>query len=172
VKRKPEPKRAKSESGLDLRHVSQVVVVDVLGVSRQSVSRWKDAPRNRDGTYDLAKVVQWRLKRMEEDALLAEEGQAEKGKSKQLERLRKLRADMADMDKREREKKLVDADEVERVWTRFVTGLRAKIMRLPVEIRGALFEAGLSSEVQQMAQDVADVRCRGALNELAKEKAS
>jgi len=52
---------------IDVGKVRQKEVLAVVGVSKPTIGEWerKGCPRNKDGSYNLAAVVQWREKQLE-----------------------------------------------------------------------------------------------------------
>ena len=48
---------------VDFRHATQRQVALAHGVDERTVRRWSDLgmPRNKDGSYDLAVTVRWRV---------------------------------------------------------------------------------------------------------------
>lgn len=54
--------------GLDLDRIPQDRTIQVMGVTRPTIGAWEQrgCPRNEDGSYNLALVVQWRAKELEE----------------------------------------------------------------------------------------------------------
>lgn len=85
--------------------VSQSVAAEVLGVDARTLRRWKTAPRRTDGRYDLRELVAWRIREVEIELLGT--GQDTESRSEGLERLRKARAELAELDLQERRGELV-----------------------------------------------------------------
>lgn len=90
----------------DLRGVSQQFVADFFGVTRRAVQKW-ECPRRDDSKYDLVAVAEWRYRMLEaraEEAMLAGESTAG------LERYRRAKAGIAELDLAERSGQLVDRE--------------------------------------------------------------
>lgn len=92
----------------------------MFGVRPQAVSAWKDCPRNKDGTWNLASVVRWKLQRAQEEAEL-DAGIDERGDG--LERYRAARADRAELEVAQMRGDLVDRADVEARWGRVLSHL-------------------------------------------------
>ena len=77
-----------------LESLPLTLVCEVMGVARQIVYEWveKGAPRNEDGSFNLAEFVKWRL----DELLNRSYGEAD---SPELERFRAARADIVEMDR-------------------------------------------------------------------------
>jgi hypothetical protein len=83
------------------KHFPQSATAYVVGLVPRSF-RDTDAPRNEDGTYDLAAVYRWGTERATDDPLLTG------GDSPNLERYRKAKAELAEMDAAERRGQMAD----------------------------------------------------------------
>ena len=83
-----------------------------FGVSTRTVDRWvlSGFPKKSNGRYNLPECVAWRIDQLTMDAAAGEPA------SPQLERFRKLRADLLAIDLKEREGKLVPIDNVYQAW--------------------------------------------------------
>lgn len=108
---------------VDLHHVTQQVLSEVLGVSTKAIQAWRDCPRNRDSSYDLAVVVPWRVRQLEERA-----GKKESAKSSSTSDLetRKLEAEvkLKELQIREKEKDVWSRD-----WVRGIVDRQAVALR-------------------------------------------
>ena len=105
---------------LDYRKCTASQVGWIFGVRPQAVSAWKDCPRNKDGTWHLASVVQWKMKRAQEEAEL-DAGIDERGDG--LERYRAARADRAELEVAQMRGELVSKSDVEARWGRVLSHL-------------------------------------------------
>lgn len=89
--------------------LTATVIADLWGVSAQAVGLWHSrdqCPRNRDKTYNLREVIQWRedrLRSANDDGLVGPDSPA-------LERYRDEKAKLAQLDRFEREGKLLPRD--------------------------------------------------------------
>lgn len=90
----------------------------MFGVRPQAVSAWKDCPRNKDGTWNLASVVRWKMQRAKEEAEL-DAGIDERGDG--LERYRAARADRAELEVAQMRGELVSKVDVEARWGRVLS---------------------------------------------------
>jgi hypothetical protein len=120
---------------VDLLHLTQKLICQLLMVSRMTINRWvKDGcPRNPDGSYPGPAVVAWMVSRIEEKAEAANQ-QPVVG-ARWLEAYREERYRMAKLDRLEREGQLISvADQNQGNAARLrelVHGLKAFCDRLP-----------------------------------------
>lgn len=91
----------------DIRRVTQRIAAEILGVSARTLRDMPEAPRNRDGSYSLPALVAWRLALEDERA-----GAVESDADSPLDRFRKARAELTEMDLAERRGELLRKHEV------------------------------------------------------------
>ena len=101
----------------DAAHMTASAVAKIFGIRRQSFAAWKGLPRNPDGTFDLAAVVQWRVES------LTEQLRAPEPESSALERYREARARRAELEVGQLQDSLVDKADVEARWGRVLSHL-------------------------------------------------
>lgn len=101
----------------DATRMTAAALGRLFGVSAQAVGRW-DCPRNPDRTYDLAAVIAWRVEQARDEL-----SGVDPSRSQELERLRRIRADLAQLDLDRQRGNLVDVNEVGAIWGRMVTQL-------------------------------------------------
>jgi len=95
------------------------VVAKVFGIRRQSFAAWKGLPRNPDGTFDLAAVVQWRVESLTEQL----RARVPEPPSTALERYREARARRAELEVGQMQDSLVSKSDVEARWGRVLSHL-------------------------------------------------
>ena len=102
---------------VDLRSLRVGETAAAFGVSRQSIHDWsrKGCPRNADGTFPLAELIEWRVAQLLERS-------GERPAATAESRFRAARAEAAEMDLRERRGQLLDRREV-------VVGIIARVHR-------------------------------------------
>lgn len=113
-----------------LNHMKAADVAKLYQVDPSAVSKWVSrdkCPRNADGTFDLAAVIAWREERLSAAAETEKTG----GKSEELERWRRHRADLAELDLKFRRGQLLDRAEVERGRVERVQIVKAALLALP-----------------------------------------
>ena len=103
----------------DFQQCSAAEVGRVFGVSRQAVCAWKGCPRNSDGSFDLAHVIQWKLESLTEQL----RARAPEPPSTSLERYREARARRAELEVGQLQDSLVDKADVEARWGRVLSHL-------------------------------------------------
>jgi len=84
---------------LDIHRVPQNVAIGVLATTRPTVGAWekKGCPRNADGSYDLAAVVQWRMRELTADVRRARE-EANRGRQRrELAQAERAEIELAEM---------------------------------------------------------------------------
>ena len=133
----------------DVSRTPQNTVAAILGVSRQTVAAW-DCPRNGDSTYDLKRVIQWRLAFIEAQCEAAGDGP----RSKELERLRHIQAEREqiklDIDRGE----LVKVADVEHEWGLVLSRLRMHLVHLPNTIRAGLDPTAANTVIPVIEREV------------------
>src|SRR4051812_14117329 len=94
-----------------VKALGQSAAAYIIGLKPRSF-RDLDAPRNDDGTYNAAELVKWQVARTAspDDPLLAG------GDSPNLERYRKAKAELAEMDAAERRGQLADVNALCEWW--------------------------------------------------------
>ena len=103
----------------DAAHMTASAVAKIFGIRRQSFAAWKGLPRNPDGTFDLAAVVQWRVENLAEQL----RSRAPEPPSTALERYREARARRAELEVGQLQDSLVDKADVEARWGRVLSHL-------------------------------------------------
>jgi hypothetical protein len=103
----------------DAAHMTASAVAKIFGIRRQSFAAWKGLPRNPDGTFDLAAVVQWRVESLTEQL----RARAPEPESSALERYREARARRAELEVGQLQDSLVDKADVEARWGRVLSHL-------------------------------------------------
>lgn len=141
----------------------QKVVVDLLATSRKVLLEWEAAgmPRNSDRSYDLFAVLIWLKRRWLRGE---EEDNGVGASSEQLERLRRIRADMAQIELDARRGEIVERAEVEAQWSRLFAALKQRLLSLGSSL-GPRLEGQHARDIARELND--EMRCR--LNDLAKQ---
>jgi hypothetical protein len=95
-------KRIVSDEAAVLDALSQTSAARLLGVARSTLAEAADAPRSADGTYPGARLVRWFLSRRLAESAAAGDPMLAVGDSPALERYRRARASLAELDYAER----------------------------------------------------------------------
>jgi len=142
------------------RALPQKVMLRVFETSRRVILDWQDAgmPRAKDKSYDLYSAVPWMRKRLAR-SVDSDDG----GGSAELERGRGLRANMLELDLREREGELLDAAEVKSQWGRLLTTFRQTLLGIPSRLAPALAATDDPVETSRLLEE----QIAGALAALA-----
>jgi DNA-binding XRE family transcriptional regulator len=106
------PSNTKDQLSL-LSSLSQTTAAQLIGIKRETLKS-SDAPRREDGTYDARELVKWALAR--ERANATDDPLLTGGDSPNLERYRKAKAELAEMDAAERRGQIVSVDELCDWW--------------------------------------------------------
>ena len=111
----------------------------VLGVHPSTVSRWvarTGCPRSPDGTYDLRKVILWRLEDCELENVSSENEEAQRW----LTEFRRERALLAKIERKRTEKELISKEDVATEWAKRLSNLALSldnlVNRLPPMLEG------------------------------------
>lgn len=143
----------------DATRSSQNTVAQILGVSRQAVASW-DAPRNGDKSYDLRRVVQWRVAMVESQAAVADDGKS----TPELKRLRRIQGDRAELDLARERHQLVNVTDVEHEWGVLLSRLRLRLVRLPQALLAVLPPATANTAIPIVEREI-----KGALDDIVRE---
>lgn len=141
----------------DTERMNATQCARLFGVSRQALSQWA-CPKNTDGTYCAKDVILWKVAKAKEDA---SDGASAATKDKDVRRLRKAKADRAELEVKKMTGQVIDRGEVETMWSRLLTRLRQGVMSIPDRIANAASVA----EAVVLCRDIA----RGELNAVADE---
>jgi phage terminase Nu1 subunit (DNA packaging protein) len=133
----------------DVSRMTQLSVASVLGMTRQAVAGW-DCPRNRDNTYDLRAVVQWRLAVVESQSSTPEDAKS----TKELRRLRQLQGDKVEMELAVSRGELVRVADVDREWGLVLSRLRMHLVHLPNMIRAGLDPTSANTVIPVIEREV------------------
>ena len=160
------PNAAELRQATPYRSVAKGAVAVIFGLSPQAVDKWSGCPRNADRTYDLVKVVPWRLEALQKEAISRTVGEPKK-QSTSLERTRKFRAELTKLDLLERRKMLVSTEEVQKKWATLLSRFKARLSHLGIRVRGKLAHQQLPHEIIHAVQVSVDKEIDSALTELA-----
>jgi len=147
------------------RRVRQVVLVELLDTSRKMVREWERAgmPRNDDRTYSLFRVLPWLRRRWVVDD--GTDGQEKAANSPELERWRKARADMAELELSQRLGEVVLRSLVEEQWGRLLTAVKQNLLGIPNRLAAELALVNEPAEAQALVDDA----IRQALEDLVNQ---
>lgn len=143
--------------------VSQEVAAYAIGLSSRQLRNRKDAPRNRDGKYDLAAVVAWWVTEKLRDAQEEIAGNGVE-KSPNLEALRGVKLEIAEMERDQLMGKLVSVDEVRTSIARAGDALKRRFLSMAGSIAPRLQGQGVEAAAQ-----IIDIEVRDALDEFCEE---
>lgn len=107
-----------------MARVSQTHLAAVMGCTRQAVAKWA-CPKNRDGSYDLAKVIVWYVGKQIDQAL--REAPEEKSL---IDRMRSAKVRKAEIEVAKLEERLIEAEPVEQRWAETVTRFANALVQL------------------------------------------
>jgi hypothetical protein len=108
---------------VDFSHLKQKELASALGLSDRSIRSIqadKTFPRNKDGSYDLPKIITWLLNR-----------NAPGEGAKWLTEYRRQRALIADLSRQEKEGHLVDRDQAVKWIVGLVSECKAVLLAIP-----------------------------------------
>lgn len=116
-----------------LSELSQADLQAIFGVSDRSIQRWYDAnpPLPRHGTgrgtfHIWSEVFPWYL--------AYQAGLSSNGGNPDKDRLQRAEADLAEMKRDAMAGRLLEAEDVERVWSSTLASFRAKLLNLPAKV--------------------------------------
>lgn len=129
------------EGSCDVSRVPQSEVIRILGVSKPTMGEWgkRGCPRNRDKSYDLAAVWQWRMAELEERIRLARRlSMLEKGRARKMD----ADAELAEMSVAQRKGELLPRAGVIAGWVARYKGVQTRLLGM----LGRLGSRGVSNE--------------------------
>ena len=144
----------------DAYRMKATSLATVLGVSRQTIGKW-DCPRNTDRTYDLSKVLQWRIVQLTSQSLLTESGGRQ---SPEMKRLRHIQADREQIKLDIDRGAVVQTVDVEHAWGVLLTRLRLRLVRLPQALMAVLPPATANTAIPIVEREI-----KGALDDIVRE---
>jgi phage terminase Nu1 subunit (DNA packaging protein) len=132
-------------------------VAEYFQVSERAVHTWikqgmpgkAGRPGTQEGAFPLFEIEAWREGRKTPRLSTSEET-----KSQAQARLSTIKADMLELDLREKRGELIDANEIARRWARVTTEARAILAQLPALVAKQL-PAELDAKVRKKARQVA-----------------
>jgi hypothetical protein len=141
----PKPSKPTTQNQIEqLKALNQGAAAWLVGQSSRTF-RDSTAPRNPDGTYNGKSVADWIRQSASPDADPMLAG----GDSPNLERYRKAKAELAEMDAQERQGRLVDVDALAEWWsTEIAAPLRRAMATLQLQF-GAEAEAIIAAALQK-----------------------
>jgi len=153
---------AKTEEKNEWFELTTAQVMEVIGVSRMSVTNFMDAgmPKLARGTYDVRAVVQWYVARKQEEF---DKRIANLGSEEAETRYRLAKAESAELDLAVKRGQLVPVDKVLSMWETHIGSAKAKLMAIPSRMATLVLAAQSKQEVQALLEEVQ----REGLNELA-----
>jgi hypothetical protein len=147
----------------DIENATRTDVAALFNVHPSTISRWvarDGCPRNPSGTFDLRKVILWRLDDGDLESVSCEDEQA----TKWLTEFRKERALLAQIERKRAEGRLWPVKEIERQWNGRIllvtAGLTALAYRLPPILAGKdrnEMRAIIKAEVRELRNNYAEV---------------
>ena len=145
----------------DAYHMKATSLATVLGVSRQTIGKW-DCPRNTtDRTYDLSKVLQWRIAQLTSQSLLTESGGRQ---SPEMKRLRHIQADREQIKLDIDRGAVVQTVDVDHEWGVLLTRLRHRLVRLPQALMAVLPPATANTAIPIVEREI-----KNALDDIVRE---
>lgn len=141
----------------DIRRCPQGLAAAVLGITDRGLRKGR-APRNRDGTYHLGKLLKWRLAEVE--AKYAETAGSKD--NPELERLRAANAQLRELDLAERRGELVSAVDVAQEVQSGTRALTEALLGL-----SATLTPQLAGRPEAEVSEVLDETIRGLLGDLS-----
>lgn len=122
----------------------------LLGVSQPWVTRARAAglPRRSDGRHDLSPVFRWVREREREKPPVPAAGE-----SKELERWRRARADVAELDLEQRRGELVDRNEVVDYVCRTIDALKQRLRNMTKRLASRLYDAPSAAYCEEQIEE-------------------
>lgn len=141
---------------------TQEAVARSLGVSTRTVQYWaRDGmPVNSDGTYDILKIQEWRMKKQGhgKKSDLSKKDQADL-------RFRTAKANLAEMDYKKKMGQLLDKDDVEAGRVERVIVLKKKLLDMPRQLAPQL----VGQEIVKI-EEILNLRIREAIEEFSQDQ--
>lgn len=129
-----------------LKSIKQIEVAALLGLTERRIQQLygEGLPRNGEGrgtTHDWYAVLPWHLARI---------SGSKPGQEPVTDRARRERAeaDLAEMDRDRKAGVLLDAAQVERIWSEQCANMRAKLLSLPAKV-AVRIDDGMSLAVRE-----------------------
>lgn len=146
----------------DIEKTTRNELSAVFDVHPSTVSRWvarDGCPRNPDGTFDLRKVIMWRLEDSDLEAVSCENEEAQRW----LTQFRRERALLAQIERKKAEGLLWPLEKIQQQWNHRVllvtSGLTALADRLPPVLAGKSrneIRAIIREEVRELRNNYAE----------------
>ena len=151
---------------MDFTALNQKQVAAAMGTNPRTIRRWvaDGCPKNDDGTYSLPDVVGWRIDLEAEAAAPSTEDGA-----RYLAEWRKERAQIARMDREERETVLIRREDAEKDWIDHIMQARSRLLSIPNRL-GPVLSDHFGGDRLQTANAVEDAR--EVIHETLKELAN
>ena len=153
--------------------VNKTDLSEIVGISQRSLTTWQkngmpiavDGTRGSENLYDTKEVIDWMIQREIERRISDHGGSETDFYDLEMERARLTyhQANIASLDQKIKEGKLIPADVVEGAWVDFVAAFRAKVLSVPTKAAHQFI--GLNDLAQ--IQDVLKEHLYEALAELA-----
>ncbi len=153
---------------MDLLKLSRKNLAKGFAVDVRTISRWHQSgmPRNDDGSYNLPECIAWKIEQVQED-ILPENAETEESQ-KWLTAFRRERAKLARLDRQEKEKKLLPADQVVSAWSQFITAARARLLGVRSKVAPLIIEYLPDLDERESVLGLIDSNVKEALTDLSK----
>jgi len=131
----------RSKKQVNFRHVSRDVLASIFNVTVRAVAHWSNAgcPRHADGTFDPAKVYQWRLDHAIEGGGL--------NLNAQKARLARAQAERAELDLQERRGELLERSSVQANVRGICAAARDRLLGIPERAAPIVVTLSTAAEV-------------------------
>lgn len=149
---------------MDFRRLTQRQLASAFGITDRAIRLWDDCPRNKDKTYNLPDVIEWRINKAKDEMVGLVPTDPESRDT--LDEYRKERVLITRMEREQLEKKLVPVEEVTTAFTERCFELTRRMLLLSRRVAHRV--AAASKQVQKKVVDIIDEEVRQAMDEYAR----
>jgi phage terminase Nu1 subunit (DNA packaging protein) len=143
---------------INWRAIRHTDVIAALNIDRTSIHNWTNLgmPKNKDGSYDLGDILRWRVDYVRNHApsTKAAAANAEGGdNSPELERYRKLKADMTEFDLAVKKKKFMETTVIRAMVRKMAERCRVGFQSIGKRLSIKLAQKNDPKEVEMLIDD-------------------
>lgn len=160
------------------RKVHINVIAGLLQVSPPAILKWDTCPRNKDGSYDLQAVIEWRVEQVARNERKSCQARVAKDTKKAIDpgkrKLQALQRENLRVAIAIKKKEFVNRAEVISEWSHLLSVFKSSLTRLGFVVRGKLGAKHLDVSILDIVHKTVDTEVDAALTRLvskyAKEK--